>query len=243
MTKKVSCVIPVFNEERTVAGVIEVCLKTPEINEIIIVNDGSEDNTKEEIEKFLTKVQIINLSKNKGKGYAVAQGVASTKFKTLLFLDADLINIKPYHLSSLMRPVLNNEVDMTIADLNAGFRKPYSIIWPFSGQRCISKKLVAPLLDKISKAGYGMEIILNEKLKNKRVIVIPIITSKNLHLRKPKKQKDWLAFYIKESWDVFQSMVKLKSRYYRQKAKENFLDELSGYLKINIKKIKEYLEE
>ena len=40
------CYYPAFNEEKTVAEVVKVCLKTPEVGEIIVVNDGSQDKTK-----------------------------------------------------------------------------------------------------------------------------------------------------------------------------------------------------
>ncbi|HRR05548.1 MAG TPA: glycosyltransferase family 2 protein, partial [Candidatus Woesebacteria bacterium] len=93
--KLVSVIIPAFNEEKTVAEVVKVCLKTPEVGEIIVVNDGSRDKTKEKLKAFRgkDKVKAINLSKNHGKGYAVAQGIRAARYDYLLFLDADLINL------------------------------------------------------------------------------------------------------------------------------------------------------
>lgn len=124
----VSCIIPAYNEEKTIAGVIDVCLKTPEIGEIIVIDDGSEDQTVQKVKAKNQKITVIRLNKNKGKGCAVAQGVRAAQYPILLFLDADLINIKPHHLSSLIQPVINDQADMTIADLKASFTRPYSLI-------------------------------------------------------------------------------------------------------------------
>ena len=115
--KLVSVIIPAFNEEETIAEVVKVCLKTPEVGEIIVVNDGSQDKTKERLQVFRDKdkVKVVNLSKNHGKGHAVAQGIRATRYDYLLFLDADLINLCSHHLASLVWPVLDNQADMTIA--------------------------------------------------------------------------------------------------------------------------------
>lgn len=243
--KLVSCIIPAYNEEKTIVGVINICSKTPGIGEIIVVNDGSEDQTAKKLKMIREpKLTIINLSKNRGKGYAIAQGIKRARYSILLFLDADLINLEPYHIFSLIQPVINNQVEMTIADLKANFSRPYSLIWPFSGQRCLKKRLVLPLLDEIAQAGYGMEVVLNERLKNKRIIVVPLINNKQeFYLKKTKKQKDWLTAYIKESWQVFQKMIEMKSYQYQKRAKEKFLDELARYLKTSIQKVKNYLQE
>ena len=137
--KLVSVIIPAFNEEKTVAEVVKVCLKTPEVGEIIVVNDGSQDKTKERLQVFRDKdkIKVVNLPKNRGKGYAVAQGIKRARYDYLLFLDADLINLQSYYLSSLSWPVLNDQADMTIAA--PSFYSPYYLSWPLSGQRCLKK--------------------------------------------------------------------------------------------------------
>jgi len=239
---KVTCIIPAYNEAKTISGVVKVCLQTPEIGEIIVVNDGSTDRTSEKLKKIKT-IKVINLAKNHGKGYAVSRGIKASKFQYLLFLDADLTNFFPHHLFSLISPITSGRVDMTIADLKASFFKPRSAIWPFSGQRCFPKKLLLPLLKEIAKSKYGLEFTLNERFKNKRVIVIPWISEKELYLKKPKKQNDWLANYIKEIWEVTQAAIKTRSKIYRKKTKDQLIKNLSKYLKINIKKIEKYFKD
>ena len=90
-----SVVIPAYNEEKTlyknVLGFNEYLSKQNYDYEIIIVNDGSSDRTKEMIQKIKTKISIkfIDNSMNRGKGAAVRQGLLSGKGRYRLFIDAD----------------------------------------------------------------------------------------------------------------------------------------------------------
>jgi len=242
MEPKVSCIIPAYNEEKTISRVVKTCLKTAEVNEVIVVNDGSRDGTKEKLEKFKNKIKIINLPKNKGKGYAVAQGAKGAKYPVLLFLDADLTKIKPHHLFSLINPIIRNKADMAIGSLPT-FRRPNYPLWLFSGQRCLRKELIASHLKEISQSGYGLEVILNEIFKKKRIIVIPLISHKYLHIQKKYKQNDWLSCYIRETWEVTQKTIKIKSKSYRQKIKTQLIENLASYFRVSIQKIKTYLQE
>ena len=243
--KLVSVIIPAFNEEKTVAEVVKVCLKTPEVGEIIVVNDGSRDKTKEKLKAFRDgdKVKAINLPKNHGKGYAVAQGIRAARYDYLLFLDADLINLYSHHLASLVWPVLDNQADMTIA-APASFYNPYYRSWPLSGQRCLKKSFLnEKIIKKMEKTGYGLEIFLNELMKEKRIAVVPLFSSKPLHLGKINKQKNWINAYAKETFQVFRQTVANQRSSYQGKMKTSFLRNLAVYLKVNYKRLRDYLLE
>ncbi|MGC2424126.1 MAG: glycosyltransferase [Nitrospirota bacterium] len=92
----ISVVIPCFNESRTIYKNIEKIKDYLEKRfsryEIIAVNDGSADDTWEELERLRKElgIFIINKRKNEGKGRAVKDGVAASRFDFVLFLDADL---------------------------------------------------------------------------------------------------------------------------------------------------------
>ena len=92
----ISIVLPCFNEGYTIYKNIEriydfLVLKGMNY-EIIAVNDGSWDNTLDELERINQKIPlaIISYTRNKGKGYAVKKGILASKNEIILFLDADL---------------------------------------------------------------------------------------------------------------------------------------------------------
>lgn len=101
MFNSISIVFPIYNEEKRVKKSlqeIEVFLNKKQIKkiEILLINDGSTDNTMELIKKFLhktinkKKIKIISLKDNKGKGYALMKGVEFAKNDWILTADIDL---------------------------------------------------------------------------------------------------------------------------------------------------------
>ena len=90
---KLSIVIPCYNEAKDIANNVDKVkeyLKEKKIdNEIILVNDGSKDNTKEVIES-IPDVKALSYDKNRGKGGAVKYGIENATGDYVLFMDADL---------------------------------------------------------------------------------------------------------------------------------------------------------
>lgn len=94
---KLSIIIPVYNEEKTIIEMLKRVekLAMPGIQkEVIIVNDGSKDASKEKIEKYLKEahstMKLYNLPKNQGKGAAVVYGIQQTTGDYIVIQDADL---------------------------------------------------------------------------------------------------------------------------------------------------------
>ena len=90
----ISIVIPCYNEESRILDTLRLTeiylLNNAKMFEIIIVDDGSTDNTVRIVEEHNSpNVKIIMLAENKGKGYAVKIGVCASKCKWTLFMDAD----------------------------------------------------------------------------------------------------------------------------------------------------------
>jgi len=92
---KISLIIPVYNEEKIIKSTLEklhaFVKKEKDDLEILIINDGSTDNTLEIIEDFKPKFfKIISCKKNKGKGFAIKRGVKEAFGDYICFTDADL---------------------------------------------------------------------------------------------------------------------------------------------------------
>lgn len=90
---KLSVIVPVFNEEKTINKVINKILSAnfPFEFEIIIVNDGSTDNTYKILDRIKNeKIKIINFKKNYGKGFAIKTGIENCSGDVVIVQDADL---------------------------------------------------------------------------------------------------------------------------------------------------------
>ena len=96
----VSVVIPAFNEEKTVAEVVEAARNSDMVTEVIVVDDGSTDSTAEVAENAGAKV--IRHTSNRGKGAALRTGFKHSKGEIVAFVDADLKNMTTEKLEKMI---------------------------------------------------------------------------------------------------------------------------------------------
>ena len=107
----VSVIIPAYNEEKTVANVVKVVKSLNYIDEVIVVDDGSTDQTAQlALEAGAT---VINHIKNRGKGAAIQTGFKNSKGEIVVFIDADLHNLTKNQINNIIRPIMSGEADIT----------------------------------------------------------------------------------------------------------------------------------
>ena len=111
--KKVSIVIPVFNEKKTLRSVLDLVEKSPlsSEKEIIIIDDGSTDKSREILKEYASKHKVIFLEKNCGKGTALRRGFAEATGDAIIIQDADL-EYDPIEYSFLLQPILRGNADV-----------------------------------------------------------------------------------------------------------------------------------
>jgi glycosyltransferase involved in cell wall biosynthesis len=102
---KLSIIVPVFNEEKTILQILEKLGSAgiPVQYEIIVVDDGSTDGTRAKLQR-IRNAKVILHAKNKGKGVAVKTGIKHAKGDYILIQDADL-EYNPKQIKDLLRPV------------------------------------------------------------------------------------------------------------------------------------------
>ena len=194
MNPYISMIIPAYNEEVKIKDTLESIKGIKEINEIIVVDDGSTDKTtKIASEVNSEKIVVLKLDKNRGKGYALNYGlkIAMKNAEIIGFLDADL-GSSANDVKKLIDPILNDEADVVIAKFppakkkgGLGFVKGLAKDSVFemtgveldatlSGQRLFKKEV----LEKFKEIpfGYGVEVgmtidILKHGYKIKEVLV------------------------------------------------------------------------
>ena len=109
--QKVSVIIPAYNEEDTVATVVGVVKEVSFVDEIIVVNDGSSDNT--EAEAIKAGARVITHRVNKGKGEALFTGYRKAECDVIAFIDADIHNLTSKKVEAMIMPILEGKTDIT----------------------------------------------------------------------------------------------------------------------------------
>jgi len=113
----ISILIPSFNEGETILKVLNRILETSGANsfyEIIIIDDGSTDNTKDLLEKNKNLyTNLITYSSNRGKGYAIKKGLEKATGKYVFFQDADL-EYDPIELNKFIKLINQFNPDLII---------------------------------------------------------------------------------------------------------------------------------
>lgn len=198
-------IIPAYNEEKRSANFIPILIdfvkKHLKDTEIIIVDDGSRDNTKWKIKKIIKSkkassfVRIIGYSTNKGKGSAVAYGVKAAKGSKILFIDADGA-INPDQIPAMLKKL--DEYDFVAGDRRSarsrikttllrkitsfGFNMWVSLLFQYSYRdnlcgfkgfrRNIAKTLFSDLVDK--RWIFDVELFFKAKKKKYSIYFLPI---------------------------------------------------------------------
>lgn len=117
MRQKTTAIIAAYNEEKTIAHVLQVLTASPLIDEVIVVSDGSTDATVEIARSF--DVITISLRENRGKGHAMRVGVEYASHDILFFCDGDMF-VGDDHVTALITPVLRGDFDMNIGIRHRG---------------------------------------------------------------------------------------------------------------------------
>jgi len=111
-TPLVSVIIPVFNEEESVGATLErtLQLRKKYSLEVVVIDDGSTDRTREIIRSF-ADVLLIGHTRNLGKGMAIITGMLKSRGDILVVQDADL-EYSPEEIPRLIEPILNKRADV-----------------------------------------------------------------------------------------------------------------------------------
>ena len=135
----ISVIIPIFNEEKTILNILNKLqdLKEHQI-EIIVVNDGSTDNSKEILDNNKDLFfKLISFEKNKGKGRAIIEGLKHATSEYLFFQDADL-EYDPEDIFEFIKLVEKYDLDLVMGSRFISSNRSVLHFWHMLGNRFIS---------------------------------------------------------------------------------------------------------
>ena len=213
----ISVIIPALNEEKTIGNVVQRCMKTEGVNEVIVVDDSSTDNTAAIAAAQGAKVLI---SKKMGKGISMKEGVVEAKNEIVVFLDADIDPYPDNTIENLTHPIISNEADFVKGSFsrNAGrvttlVAKPLLSIFypelsrfeqPLSGM-IAGKKEFFKRIEFINDYGVDIGILIDMYLMRIRITEVNIGHIEN-------KSKAWQALG-KMSGEVSRAIITKAARF------------------------------
>lgn len=136
---KLSVIIPVYNEVESIKVILKRVQETKLAKEIIIVDDGSKDGTRDVLKKLDGKkgVRVILHEHNKGKGAAVRTGMAAAGGDILIIQDADL-EYDPRDIPELLKPIKEGIADVVYGSRFLGRAHRVTMFWHMVANRMLT---------------------------------------------------------------------------------------------------------
>ncbi len=160
-SSSIVCIVPAFNEEKTIGSVLDVLVKSSLFSEVIVVDDGSSDRTSE---VAATHGARVIRQKNQGKGAALETGVQATDAEILFFCDADLTGLTEQHIRSLIDPVFKGQAVLAVGLRDRGKFITWCMehVLPLiGGERAIRKDVFMKALE-YGIRDFGIELAMND---------------------------------------------------------------------------------
>ena len=191
--KKLSIVVPAYNEERTIVSVLSRLLKIDLIGniekEVVVINDASSDQTANLVKKFIAEnrseqqIRFIEQPYNQGKGAAIRKGIEVAGGDCIIIQDADL-EYDPQEFNILLKPIIDGYADVVYGSRFMGGR-PHRILffWHSIGNKFLTT--ISNVFTNLNLTDmetcfklFRADILKSIKLKENRFGFEPEVTSK-----------------------------------------------------------------
>jgi glycosyltransferase involved in cell wall biosynthesis len=189
---RISAVVCAYNEANRIRHILEAVRYHPALIEVIVVNDGSTDETGA-ILRDNPCIRYISYHPNRGKTYALSQGIAAAKGDYLMLLDADLTGVTAADIQALADPVLQGHADVSIS-LRSNSLALYQFLGLdfVSGERVIPARLVAEAVSHMEQLPrWGGEAFINSLIIRDQLSIAVVRWREVLNIRKYKKVGRW----------------------------------------------------
>ncbi len=189
---KISAVVCAYNEADRIRGILDAVHNHPALVELIVVNDGSTDETDALLADY-PDIQVISYTPNRGKTYALARGAAAAKGDYLMLLDADLEGVTAADIQALADPVISGRSQVSISLRSNSLFIYRRIGLDFvSGERVIPASLLKGAVETMEALPrWGGESFINELIVRRRLAIAVVDWAGVLNVRKHRKLGRW----------------------------------------------------
>jgi glycosyltransferase involved in cell wall biosynthesis len=189
---KISCIVCAYNEADRIRHILNAVRGHPALSEVIVVNDGSTDDT-EALLAGEPDIRLISYAPNQGKTYAMSRGMAAASGEYLMLLDADLCGINAADIQALADPVIKGRADISISLRRNSLALYRGLGLDFvSGERVIPASLTASRLDEMTRLPrWGGEVFINSLIIRERLSIAVVDWPRVMNIRKYRKLGRW----------------------------------------------------
>lgn len=211
---KLSVIMPIYNEIHTLEEIIKRVRKTELADEIVLVDDGSEDGTRELVKKYQGKQGFVVIlhEKNQGKGAAVKSGFAAASGDVFLIQDADL-EYDPREYKKLLEPIEEGIADVVYGSRFLGASRRVAMFW-----HMVANKLLTLFTNIL------YDTILSDMETGYKVFRKEVVKDMTIHAKRFEFEPEFTAKILKRKYRIFEVPITFNPRDYSEGKKIGLRD-------------------